>query len=70
MKLKTIMASLLLMALPFAGVRGELLTPENQVICLRHIFEQTEDQQQREATLKLMANAGTYQALTFATSLL
>ena len=64
------MASLLLIALPFGGVRGELLTPENQVICLRHIIEQTNDTQQREAALKLMASAGTYQALTFATSLL
>ena len=70
MKLKSIMASLLLIALPFGGVRGELLTPENQVICLRHIIEQTNDTQQREAALKLMASAGTYQALTFATSLL
>ena len=69
MKLKSIMA-LLLIALPFGGVRGELLTPENQVICLRHIIEQTNDTQQREAALKLMASAGTYQALTFATSLL
>ena len=70
MKLKSIIASLLLIALPFGGVRGELLTPENQVICLRHIIEQTNDTQQREAALKLMASAGTYQALTFATSLL
>ena len=46
------------------------LTPENQVIYLRHIIEQTYDKGQREAALKLMANAGTYQALTFATSLL
>ena len=62
--------ALLLIALPFGGVRGELLTPENQVICLRHIIEQSNDSQQREAALKLMASAGTYQALTFATSLL
>ncbi len=51
-------------------VKAQTLTPENQVISLRHIIEQTNDQTQREAALSLLANAGTYQALTFATSLL
>ena len=45
---------------------AQRLTPENQVIALRHMIEQTSDMSQREAALKLMANTGTYQALTFA----
>ena len=49
---------------------AQTLTPENQTIYLRHIIEQTEDVSQKEAALKLLANTGTYQALTFATSLL
>ena len=49
---------------------AQVLTPENQVIYLRHIIEQTNDNSQREAALKLLANTGTYQALTFATSFL
>ena len=49
---------------------GQTLTPENQVIGLRHIIEQTNDATQREAALTLMAEAGTYQALTFAASLI
>ena len=49
---------------------AQKLTPENQVISLRHIIEQTNDAAQREAALKLMASAGTYQALTYAASLL
>ena len=68
MKSKVIISALLLLVLPFGNVRGEFLTPENQVIYLRHIIEQTNDISQREAALKLMANTGTYQALTFATT--
>ena len=49
---------------------AQALTAENQVISLRHIIEQTSDMQQRKAALQLMASAGTYQALTFAASLL
>ncbi len=49
---------------------AQALTPENQVISLRHIIEQTSDLGQRKAALQLMASAGTYQALTFAASLL
>ena len=47
-----------------------LLTPENQVIALRHIIEQSNKKDQRVAALKLMGSAGTYQALTYAASLL
>ena len=54
----------------YGGDRGSLLTPENQVIYLRHIIEQTDDLGQKEAALTLMAQAGTYQALTFAASLM
>lgn len=49
---------------------AQALTAENQVISLRHIIEQTGDMQQRKAALQLMTSAGTYQALTFAASLL
>ena len=52
------------------NISAQTLTPENQVIALRHIIEQTNNPAQQEAALKLMANAGTYQALTYATSLL
>ena len=50
------------------NLSAQTLTPENQTIALRHIIEQTSDISQREAALKLLANTGTYQALTFATS--
>lgn len=50
------------------NLSAQTLTPENQVIALRHIIEQTGDISQREAALKLMGNTGTYQALMFATS--
>ena len=52
----------------YGGVSGGLLTPENQTIYLRHIYEQTGDASKLCAVLKLMANTGTYQALTFATA--
>ena len=68
MKSKFIIIAFLAM-LP-AMLTAQTLTPENQVISLRHIVEQTDDAAQREAALQLMANAGTYQALTFASSLL
>ena len=51
-------------------INAQVLTPENQVISLRHIIEQTNDKQQREAALTLMTQAGTYQALTYAASLM
>lgn len=70
MKHKLLISFLLLLAPCSLPLHAQLLTPENQTIYLRHIIEQTYDQQQREAALKLMANAGTYQALTYATSLL
>ena len=61
----------LLFVLPLHGeVRGAFLTPENQTIYLRHIVEQTNDPSQREAALMLMAQTGTYQALTFSASLM
>lgn len=64
----TFLFMLLLAPCAFLQLRAQELTPENQVIYLRHIFEQTNDQQQRESALSLMAQAGTYQALTFAAS--
>ena len=67
---KLIVALFSLLVLSLGKARSENLTPENQVIGLRHIIEQTSDPQQREAALKLMVNAGTYQALTFAASLM
>ena len=50
------------------NLSAQTLTPENQTLYLRHIVEQTNDMSQRESALKLMANTGTYQALTFITS--
>lgn len=57
--------------LPVRGeIKENILTPENQVIYLRHIIEQTTDEAQREAALSLIAQAGTYQALTYAATLM
>lgn len=49
---------------------AQTLTPENQTIYLRHIVEQTDQTAQRQAALTLLAKAGTYQALSFAASLM
>lgn len=71
MKSKVIISALLFLLLPlYVGASGGLLTPENQTIYLRHIIEQTDDVAQKQAALKLLAGTGTYQALTFASSLL
>ena len=73
MKSKLFIVSLLSIFLVrpiYGGEREGLLTPENQVIALRHIIEQTDDLGQKEAALTLMAQAGTYQALTFAASMM
>jgi hypothetical protein len=71
MKLKLIISFLLTFVLSLHGVAKEgVLTPENQTIYLRHIIEQTYDKQQREAALTLMAQTGTYQALTYSASLM
>ena len=52
------------------SLSAQTLTPENQVIALRHIIEQTDDLGQKEAALTLMAQAGTYQALTYAATMM
>jgi len=73
MKSKLLIVSLLslITVLPiYGGDREGLLTPENQVIALRHIIEQTDDLDQKEAALTLMSQAGTYQALTYAASMM
>ena len=70
MKHKLLVSFFLFLAPCSLPLHAQVLTPENQVIYLRHIIEQTSDIAQREAGLKLLAEAGTYQALTFATSLL
>lgn len=44
------------------------LTPENQLISLRHIMEQTDDADTRRATLRLIGKTGTFQALMYAGS--
>ena len=66
------MAGTAMLAVIFTAspLRAETLTPENQVISLRHIVEQTDDPSQRASALQLLANAGTYQALAFAQTLL
>ena len=67
-KLAGIMMSAFFVLCP--KLSAQTLTPENQTIYLRHIIEQTDNITQKEAALKLLANTGTYQALTFAFSLL
>lgn len=69
MKFKLIILALLAPCLMHTA-GAQTLTPENQTLYLRHIIEQTNDIKQKEAALKLLANTGTYQALTFASSLL
>lgn len=42
------------------------LTPENQLISLRHIMEQTDDVEMRRSTLRLIGGTGTFQAMVYA----
>ena len=54
----------------YSIINAQTLTPENQVIYLRHIIEQASNKEQREAALSLMADAGTYQALTYTATMM
>lgn len=42
------------------------LTPENQLISLRHIIEQSQNAEARNATLRLIGQTGTFQAMMYA----
>jgi len=71
--MKKILLSFLLLLIVngrWSIVNAQTLTPENQVIYLRHIIEQTTDEEQRQAALTLMAQTGTYQALTYCAKLM
>ena len=52
------------------GAHAQKLTPENQVIYLRHIVEQATGQADKDAALRLIGQAGTYQGLVFAATML
>ena len=67
---KIFLLFLLIINCQYSIVKAQTLTPENQVIYLRHIIEQTTDEEQREAAITLMAQAGTYQALTYCARLM
>lgn len=46
--------------------QGHLLTPENQLISLRHIMEQNQTPEAQKATLQLIGQTGTFQAMMYA----
>ena len=45
---------------------AQTLTPENQLIYLRHIMEQAQTPQEKNATMLLIGQTGTLQALMYA----
>ena len=53
-------------AVPQRLAAQERLTPENQLISLRHIMEQASTEQEKEAALTLIGQTGTLQALYYA----
>lgn len=48
------------------SLAAQNLTPENQLISLRHIMEQTGDAEVRNSTLKLIGSTGTFLAMAYA----
>lgn len=47
-------------------LRAQTLTPENQLIYLRHIMEQAQTVQEKNATMLLIGQTGTLQAMMYA----
>ncbi len=47
-------------------IQAQQLTPENQLIYLRHVMEQSETKQEKNATLLLIGKTGTFQAMMYA----
>lgn len=62
----TAAGAFLLAGITFAPAQAQNLTPENQLIALRHIMEQSRDEQTMRSTLHLIAGTGTYQAMMYA----
>lgn len=50
----------------FCPSYAEELTPENQLISLRHIMEQSTDKDCQSSTLKIIGQTGTFQAMMYA----
>ena len=64
------LAGALLLASVFTGAHTatahERLTPENQLISLRHIMEQAQTENEKEAAMTLIGQTGTLQAMYYA----
>lgn len=58
--------TLMLAGVVSTPMQAETLTPENQLIALRHIMEQSGDTETMQSTLSLIAGTGTYQAMMYA----
>lgn len=67
------LAGTMVLASMFLGsqqMRAQELTPENQLIYLRHIMEQAQTAQEKNATMLLIGQTGTLQAMMYAQSYL
>ena len=66
---KSILAGTIVLASMFCGqqqTQAQTLTPENQLIYLRHIMEQAQTVQEKNATMLLIGQTGTLQAMMYA----
>ena len=66
---KSILAGTIVLASLFSGqqqAQAQTLTPENQLICLRHIMEQAQTDEEKNATMLLIGQTGTLQAMMYA----
>ncbi len=66
---KSLLAGTIVLASMFLGqqqMQAQTLTPENQLIYLRHIMEQAQTAQEKNATMLLIGQTGTLQAMMYA----
>ena len=66
---KSLLAGTIVLACMFYGeqkIQAQALTPENQLIYLRHIMEQAQTAQEKNATMLLIGKTGTLQAMMYA----
>ena len=64
-----LLAGTIVLASMFLGeqqMQAQTLTPENQLIYLRHIMEQAQTAQEKNATMLLIGQTGTMQAMMYA----
>ena len=70
---KSLLAGTIVLASMFLGQKqmlAQTLTPENQLIYLRHIMEQAQTPQEKNAAMQLIGQTGTLQAMMYAQSYL